>query len=123
MKPIQLIIVLSLLLLACAEEEAPWQIAFVELSTALEKNDSTAAGEYLIEGSIAELGEYLTLGEALEATGDWVSEGELRLLSVLATGKPTLTLVWREVDARWKLDTALTLEATRSSALNAIFAQ
>jgi len=118
-----LIITLFLLLLACGEEEAPWQVAFEELSTALEKNDSTAANEYLTGGRLEELGDYLSLGEDLEATGGWASEGELRLLPVLAQGRPGLTLVWREFEGDWLLDTALTLEATRASALNAIFSQ
>lgn len=123
MKPIHIIIVLLLLLLACAEEEAPWQVAFKELSVALEENDSTTAGEYLTGGGLEELGDYLSLGSNLEATGDWVIEGELRLLPVLAPGRPGISLVWQEVQGDWKLDVSLTLEATRASALNAIFAQ
>ncbi|MCD4733788.1 hypothetical protein K8R78_06070 [bacterium] len=116
-------LLLLLLLLACGEEEAPWQVAFEELSTALAEADPTATNEYLTGGKLEELGDYLALSEGLEATGDWVSEGELRLLPVLAPGRPGLTLVWREVEGDWLLDTALTLEATRASALNAIFAQ
>ena len=124
MKPIHFIIVLLLLLLlACGEEEAPWQVAFAEFSTALAENDSAAASEYLTKGKLAELKDYLSLGEAPAATGDWVTEGELHLLPVLTPGKAGLTLVWQEDDADWKLDVSLTLEATRASALNAIFAQ